>query len=185
MKKAPIGTIILILIIVAIIFFGCINNENKKEEPFYTFKAEITSSTDSNYTILIPLVIDMEKETISPIMDNLTINGLAKIEYIDTVYGPALNVTGKGDIVLTINGKNKISPSLLSLLYDSDNDGRITDEYDMVKFWINLTSMESGTIHLKQNFDMRASGFNIRISSEGDIDKGLQKIDGTLIGGFK
>lgn len=97
----------------------------------------------------------------------------------------ALNISGNGPITLTVNGKSKISPSILSMLYDSDNDGRITDEYDKVKFWINLTFIENGGLYLKQDFDMRGGGFDIRISLKGDVNKGLQKVNGSLIGGYK
>jgi len=69
--------------------------------------------------------------------------------------------------------------------YDSDNDGRTSDEYDEVQFWINCTYIENEKLHLKQQFDMKGGGYSTKILLEGDISKGLHKINGTLIGGFK
>lgn len=170
-------------IFITLVLSGCIDN-NEKEKPFYNFQVNINTQESTNFTMQIPLVID-DNDKILESMNNLEINGNAKVKFDETIYGNAMNISGSGPVIITINENKRISPSRLSMVVDSNNDGKINDVYNKVKYWFYLSKTNGNDINIIESFKMRGGGWNIDIVVEGELKLGFNQINGTIIGGFK
>lgn len=175
--------ILLITYVITLVLSGCFDNI-EGEESFYNFQVNINSQDSANFTILIPIVIDNNNK-ISEIMYDLKINGDAEVKFDETIYGKALNISGLGPVLITTNGNKRISPSRLSMIVDSDNDGKINDEYGNVKYWFFLLNTDGNLINIQESFKMKGGGWNININIEGELKLGFNQLNGTFVGGFK
>ena len=137
MKNSKLLEIIIIISLI-ITFSGCIfnnngNNNNKNNE--YEYIVNINTESNNNFTLIIPLVVNITDVNISPIMSDLSIEGNGNYLIKNTQFGPGLNITGYGNIKIRSKGKLFVDYGVLSLKYDSDGDGILKDEGPDVEYW--------------------------------------------------
>ena len=104
-KKVIISQIVIILLIVS--FVGCLENENNEDNYFEKLTIAIFSSSDLNYYVLIPIIIDGTGSQVE-FVDSIEKNGNFSITIQNTRYGLAYNISAKGNIEMIM--KNNIEP---------------------------------------------------------------------------
>ena len=108
MKNIIISQIVIILLIVS--FVGCLENEdyeNNEDNYFEKLTIAIFSSSDSNYYVLIPIIIDGTGSQVE-FVDSIEKKGNFSITIQNTRYGLAYNISAKGNIEMIM--KNNIEP---------------------------------------------------------------------------
>ncbi len=87
---------------------GCITNSENHYDPLIRIKYHINidASNSTSYHIFVPIVVNKDGN-FSEVMNNLSIKrGEGSFNIIETPYGKALNISGKG--ILSIYGMVKI-----------------------------------------------------------------------------
>jgi len=182
MKK--IHFFILFLIIINTVNLGCIQQEEKKDQPYFKYLIELIPTDDSYFEIIVPIILNENDLNISPIMNEISIIGNGNYEYNDTIFGKALKISGNGEIILINEGKEKMPYGWLNLLYDSDDDGITIDETNDVKYWVSANFSNSNNIHIKMYSNIYHSKKENKMyisTFEDDLINGWQKIDGNKI----
>jgi len=146
-KKTPIIITCLILTYSP----GCIENNNELENKSNLFEyiLEINTTSEKEYRLIAPLVINYQDEKISNIVDQIKITGECTYSIKHTMYGPGINITGKGNVTIKSEGKKFEEYGILSLKYDSDADGILKDEGPNVEYWYYYKTQEKTTINLE------------------------------------
>ena len=188
------------IIALSILLSGCIeygndkkngNDKNQKTPPSdnsYYYCVYINVTPNSTYELIVPVMITpvMAENTgnLSIIMNNLIVSGNANYEIVNTQFGNGLKIKGSNNISIKSEANESVPNAKLNFLYDSNNDGYVSDEYGDVKYWIyiNLTNI-SNVIYLEV-FGSVSHG-SATISSffqiESIKDKGWIIIDGNFV----
>jgi len=114
-KKSIAIKIIALIVILSIltIYFLKTGEFYKEEIKEYLWEINITTNSTEDYYLYLPTLLEKD-DTPSDIYQDLIPNEYEVIELIETPYGYALNISGKGDIMLSTQG-NKILQLSFSL----------------------------------------------------------------------
>ncbi len=198
---------IVIIICVVFLLSGCINdednndNKNNEETIYYSYILTIQPSHNSNFILYLPCIVhgnwidmknqhELDGELITSNNVFEIIEGEGEVSIISTPYGYALNISGSNfiKIQITRNNLSEINtdggnPNIrLSLINDSDNDGRKDDEYGNVQHWLFCNSSdENCDIDISLIFDIHYSkdSFSGTIEISGLLQNGWQLVNGT------
>ena len=170
-KQKLLSFLIFFLVASTIISSGCINekNNNSKVEEKIDLKytATINPNNNSNYILYIPLIVhgnwvemnnehELDGNPLDINQEFEIIEGSGNVIIINTEHGNAFKINASDPIKLIIyhNNVNEINtygsnPNIrLSLINDSDNDGRKDDEYYNAKYWIYLNSFTNNNVDI-------------------------------------
>ena len=153
---------------------GCLENSSNKHS--YEFEIELEPNNSSKFEVYVPLLINIDNNEISPLMDDLTVKGNATYEIIETIHGDALRIIGNNKITIRIAGTKKIPYAWLNM-----NEGPPQGPGQDYCVYGNTSS--NFTIHIKESsiiehnkgsndWMAKDSGFN------GDIQNGWQLLNG-------
>ena len=167
---------LIVICVILTLLPGCINNNNRDGNNSHEFeyKIKINSTSEMEYIIITPLVINYRDEITSKIMNQIEISGECDYSFEQTIYGSGLNISGKGNITITSSGNTFEEYGILSLKFDSDGDGSIKDEGPKVEYWYYYQTQENLSINLEINCRIRhgpssyySNFFKTEISSNG------------------
>jgi len=177
-KKVIKIIIVLIILICSITIFYNLKNKY----PIYIYQYDFIINTESSlyYHMKIPVLINEINGEISPAMYQLNIEGDCSIELINTIYGKAIEIYGKGNIYLNVRKEEKIPLAWLNMVNNSYNDSNYKKYYwtysnvtDMnIEINISLTSFVYHYLNEHQ-----AVSYNNYIKYSG-IDIGWQNYPG-------
>ena len=106
MKKEKLKIIAIITAIVVVIasVIGAVifiygELSGKKNEKIETgYVVTVFTNTTENYTLIVPVVVDKNGNLADVMSSVKVVNGTAEIEIINTTYGPAMKIDGRGFI---------------------------------------------------------------------------------------
>lgn len=127
-RKKMFTTILIILILTSLSFSGCMS-ENDEHNTYVKFNFELDIYSNDSTTLLWPVPIDRSHDNISKLVDDIEINKGDADYFIDqTEYGPALNITFKGQVNIVAHKKFE----------DEENKNS-----NVNKYWFTNLSMET------------------------------------------
>ncbi len=153
----------------------------------YTYKLILDNSEENNFTLYVPIPI-LENGSIFKAMNNIYIlHGNVTIEFIETIHGKALNITGQGNFKLEakLNGSTKIELSMGVENYTTKD----TSNREYWLYYNNIEQSKSEISNIKiisysNNWVENNQGIKIKMGAsfnstiEGDLIQGWQKIGG-------
>ncbi len=105
--------LVIILIIISLIFSGCMLNQEDEHEwpdPYFEYTYSLNLTSDNETTVLYPVPIFVSEGNISKLVDELRLSkGDAEYKITQTRYGAALNISFEGTIHL--EGIKKVNKS--------------------------------------------------------------------------
>ena len=146
----------------------------------YTYEVKISPPTGVNdtYSVLVPVPLDNEGNVSGIIKELKIVSGICTYRLNQTEYGPALEITGKGDIHLRIAGTKKQSGyPRLSMYVDNDWDMGYRVWHNLKGKHLNITvdlhyiSLPSGHIGM--------GSVSIDEHGNGEVTDGWGLIDGS------
>jgi hypothetical protein len=180
--------LLIIIIIFIITSSGCIrddsNNNKNNEENYYIYYVDLKTNTNTEYKFILPILIEIpildNNGTKSDVMNTLEITGSGNYTFVNTEYGFGIEITGHGNIFIKTEGKSYIPSARLNMLIDSNNDGRINDEYNDVKHYIYFNSTEQINLDLDLSASVTHGTFSMisYIRQKNIKSKGWIKISG-------
>ena len=191
---------ILLLCVIALIFSflsGCLFNEYEEYslDIEYTLRI-IPEDNNTSYQIYCPIPITREGE-ISRITENINvILGSVEFSFENTLYGNAINITGKEscELSLTINRNHKYDYDNSYPFLSMDKEYELTGEHDPTDLnsesYVFLSWNSSQSIHLYIHYDFNyidksnvvAQQYAREQTIEGDIQIGWNMVSGKKTG---
>ena len=175
--KIRIVAVIILIVLAAVAIYVVYLPDEKVE---YTYEVKIFPPSGDNYTysVLVPIPLDSDGNVSGMINELKIVSGICTYRTNHTENGPALEITGMGDIHLLISGTNKEYNHIIRLSMYVENNGE-----SGYRVWHNLKGKD---LHVIVSYHaisipgglISLGGFSIDERGDGVIKDGWRLIDG-------
>jgi hypothetical protein len=141
-------------------------------EPMGEYELRISPGIDTaEYSLVVPLLQE-ENGNISPIMKQLSLTGNGLVQIVNTTYGTALMIHGKGEIMVTSKMWGRFQRAFFTMIAQKSGE--------TVRYWIFFTSNKNMDVEVDASGVIFSDTTAFCSSFSGKIiSQGWQQIEGS------